>query len=153
TPDLQLSPLAADAHDAVRYPKEVLGCGPAEENDDGRRHQLNLALEKRTARLGFLGRGGAVARRTPVDDVGDVSVALGEPDRGQHSVEQLSRAPDKRLALQILIAPGCLADQHQRRLWPAAIKTQVLGGGLKAAAVEGSKPGAELFEIGSLARG
>jgi hypothetical protein len=35
-----------------------------------------------------------------------------EADRREHAVEQLSRPADERLALDVLVAAGRLADQH-----------------------------------------
>ena len=96
------------------------------------RHQLDLALEERAADLRLLRGRRAVSGRTPVDDVGDVHVRLAQPDGREHLVEQLAGAADERLALQVLVAAGRLADQHEAGLGCAAVEAQVLGRGLEA---------------------
>ena len=129
-----------------------LAAAPPEQDHELGRHQLHLALEERPAHLRLLRRGRAVSGRAPVDDVGDVDVRFAQTDGRQHLVEQLAGAADERLAFQVLVAAGRLADQHQPRLRRAAVEAEVLGRRLEAAAVEGGEPGAELIERRRLPR-
>ena len=48
--------------------------------------------------------------------VGDVGLAAVEPDRGDHPVEQLAGTSDKRQALDVLVAAGRFADEHDAGL-------------------------------------
>ena len=65
----------------------------------------------------LLRRRSAIAGRPPGHDVGDVDLAAVEPDGGEHQVEQFARAADERQALDVLVAAGRFADEHQP--WPA----------------------------------
>ena len=75
-----------------------------------------------------------------------MGVRLAEPYRRQHLVEQLSRAANERLSLQILVPAGRLADDHQPRLPGPTVKAQRLGGRLEAATIEALQQRMELLE-------
>jgi hypothetical protein len=54
-----------------------------------------------------------LARRAALDDVGDVDVVAAHPDRLDDLRQQLPRAPDKRLPLDVFVPAGRFADEHQ----------------------------------------
>ena len=130
-----------DAEDSLRR-------GAAEEHENGGRQQLDLAGEKRGACLDLLRRRRAIARRAPIDRVGDVDVVLGKPDRRQHAVEQLSGAADEGLALQVLVAARSLSDQHDAGRRAASGKAQAFRGPPQRAALESGDQGLELRQRG-----
>ena len=79
---------------------------------------------------------------------------LGEPDRGEHAVEQLAGAADEGLALQVLVAARRLADQHDARGDAAAGEAQALRRALERAAFELGEQRLELGQRrGRLERG
>ena len=82
------------------------------------------------------GVGVAVAGRPPRNHVGDVGLAAVEPDRRHHPVEQLAGAADERQALDVLVAPGRFADEHDPRLRIAVGEHQPRRGVLQRAALE-----------------
>jgi hypothetical protein len=49
-----------------------------------------------------------------------------EIDGVEHLIEQLTRSADERLALQILLLAGTLADEHELRALIADAKDQVV---------------------------
>ena len=72
----------------------------------------------------------------------DLSRGLSFPDQSvdylycSHFLEHLSRAADKRLALEVLLATRGLADDQKAGLGRSAVEAEVLGRGLEPAAVE-----------------
>src|SRR5262249_2573804 len=59
----------------------------------------------------------AVPRRPALDDVADVDVLAAKPHAlGDDLREQLSRAPDERLALRVLVRARPFADEDESRL-------------------------------------
>ena len=125
-------------------PRMVFAAAPPSSTSTLGDKQFDLAGEERRAGLDLLRRRRAVARRAPIDRVGDVDVLLGEPDRGEHAVEQLPGAADKGLALQILVAARRLADHHDAGLLAAPGEAEALGRALQRAAVES---GDELLQL------
>ena len=119
-----------------RVDSKRLGRGIAERDQHVRVHQFDLALDERQADLRFLRRRGAVAGRPPRNHIGDVGLAAVEPDRRDHAVEQLAGTADERQALDVLVAPGRLADEHDARLRIAVGEHQPRGGVFQRAAVE-----------------
>ena len=99
-------------------------------------HQFDLPLDEGQADLRFLRRRRAVAGRPPRDDIGDVGLAAVEPDRRDHPVQQLAGTSDERQALDVLVAPGRFADEHDARLRIAVGKHQPRRGVFQRAAVE-----------------
>ena len=126
-------------------PRMVFAAAPPSSTSTLGDKQLDLAGEERRAGLDLLRRRRAISRRPPIDRVGDVDVLLGEPDRGEHAVEQLPGAADKGLALQILVAARRLADHHDAGLLAASGEAEALGRPLQRAAVES---GDELLQLG-----
>jgi len=105
--------LTARGGDGVSFSGETLQRELPEGHDHLRLDQLDLAAEVRTAGVELVGLGIAVLRRTALDDVGDVDVIARQLHRLDDVGEQLSGAADKRFALQVLVASGRLADEHQ----------------------------------------
>src|SRR5262249_34433021 len=75
--------------------------------------QLDLTLREREADRGLLRRRRAVTGRPPWHDICDVDTFAIEPDRRQHTVKELPGATNKRQALDVLVAAGGLAHEHQ----------------------------------------
>ena len=111
-----VQPFAAQLHDALGGPGELLGRRVAEKNQKLRRQKLDLPLDERLANLDLLRRGRAVAGRAPEYEVGDVDVRLAKPDCGEHPVEKLPCPAHEWLALDVLVLAGRLADEHDARL-------------------------------------
>ena len=102
----------------------------------------------------FLRRRRAVAGRAPRHDVGDVDRGAVEADRGQHAVEQFAGAADEGQALDVFVAAGRFADEHQPCLRIAVGEHQLRGGRLEGAAVESLQNGAQFVErFGALGGG
>ena len=74
---------------------------------------VDLGEQERLAGAHLVRRGITVVGRAALDDVGDVHVVPPEIDRLDDPGEQLARPPHERYALQILVAPRRLADEHQ----------------------------------------
>ena len=74
---------------------------------------VDLPEQERLALLHFVGLGIAVARRPALDHVGDVDVFALQPDRLDDLRQQLPRAADERLALDVFVGARRLADEHQ----------------------------------------
>ena len=108
--------------------------------------QFDLPLDERQADLRLLRRRRPVAGRPPRNDVGDVGVAAIKPDRRDHPVEQFARAPDKRQALDVFLASGSLADEHDAGLRVAVGEYQPGCGEFQRAAVEIFQHRAQRFE-------
>ena len=66
----------------------------------------------------------AVLRRTALDDVRDVDVLPPQVDRFDDLRQQLAGPTNERLALQILVPPRRLADEHQLRVGSAYAKDE-----------------------------
>ena len=141
-----IEPAPAGLHDALAGRQQGLGRGIAERHQHVRIHQFDLALDERQADLRLLRRRRPVARRPPRNDVGDVGAGAVEPDRRDHPVEQFARAPDERQALDVFLASGGLADEHDAGLRVAVGEYQPRGGGFQRAAVEIFQQRAQHFE-------
>ena len=90
---------------------------PAHADDYLRAHQSYLAVEPCGARLLLLGQRVAVLRRAALDGVCDIDIPVPEQVYGRHElIEQLTASPDERLALEILLLTGSLADKHDLRV-------------------------------------
>ena len=86
---------------------------PAQTDDDLGAQQLDLVAQPADAQLLLLGLGVAVVRRTALDDIGDIDILFSvQIHRQQHFVEQHTGSAHKRLALQVLVFAGTLADKH-----------------------------------------
>ena len=127
-----VEPLAAGFHDAFAGRQQRLGRGIAERHQHVRIDQFDLALDERQADLRLLRRRRAVAGRPPRNDVGDIGVAAVEPDRGDHPVQQFAGTSDERQPLDVLVASGRLADEHDARLRVAVGEHQPRRGAISA---------------------
>ena len=119
-----------------RVAEQGLRRGIAERHQHVGIDQFDLALDEGQADLGLLRRRRAVAGRPPGNHIGDVGAAAVEPDRRDHAVQQLARAADERQPLEVFLASGGLADEHDARLRVAVGKHQPRGGRFQRAAVE-----------------
>ena len=70
-----------------------------------------------TACFHLRGQGIAIARRTALDDVGDVHVVAREPDRGDELVQQLARWSNKRPSLLVFVVARTLSNEHDLGVW------------------------------------
>ena len=131
-----VEPFAARLHDALAGRQQRLRRGIAERHQHVGIYEFDLALDERQADLRLLRRRRPVAGRPPRDHVGDIGLGTIEPDRGNHPVEQFAGASDERQPLDILVAPGRLADEHDAGLRIAVGKHQPCRGVLERAAVE-----------------
>ena len=78
--------------------------------------------------------------------VGDVGLAAIEPDRRDHAVQQLAGTSDEGQALDILVAAGGFADEHDARLGIAVGKHQPRRGVLQRATLESFQQRAQRFQ-------
>ena len=131
-----VEPFSAGLHDAVAGRQQRLRRGIAERHQHVRVHELDLPLDEWQADLRLLRRRGAVAGRPPWNDIGDVSLAAVEPDCRDHPIEQFSGASDERQALDVLVAPGRFADEHDAGLRIAVGKHQPRRGVFERTALE-----------------
>ena len=129
-------------------PRMFLAAASAEQHQHLGGIELDLPGEEGRAGLDLFRRRRAVAGRAPIDGIGDVDIVLGKPDRLKHAVEQLPGAADEGLALQILVAAGRFADQHEARAVAAAREAEALRRALERAAFETCDQG---FELGKTA--
>ena len=100
----------------------------AEQDDQARTDQGDLACQIRAAgrQLGGLGR--AVSGRAALDGIGDVHVlATLKVDRRQHRVEQTAGLTDKGFAAFVLVGPRTFADEQ-----PVGLDVTDAGHGLLA---------------------
>ena len=141
-----VEPFSAGPHDALAGRQQRLRRGIAERHQHVRVHQLDLPLDERQADLRLLRRRRPVAGRPPGNHVGDVGLAAVEPDRRDHPVEQFSGTSDKGQALDVLVAPGRFADEHDARLRIAVGKHQPRRGVFQRAAVEIFQKRAQRFQ-------
>ncbi len=74
--------------------------------------QLNMAVEKGKADGGLFRRWVTISRRAPIHDIRDVNLPAVEPDRREHSIEQLTGTANEWKSLPVLLQPGCFADEH-----------------------------------------
>ena len=131
-----VNPLAAGLHDAVAGRQQGLGRGIAERHQHVGIDQFDLPPDERQADLGFLRGRRPVAGRPPRNHVGDIGLAAIDPDGCDHPVQQFAGTADERQSLDILFAPGRLADEHDARLRVAVGEHQPRCGVFQRAAVE-----------------
>ncbi len=106
----------------------------------------DLAADEGQAHRGLLRRRGAIARRAPGHDVGDIDLGAVEADRREHPVEQLPGAADERAADPVFVAARRLAHQHDPRVGRAVGEHQLRRRRLEAAALEAFERRAQLVE-------
>src|SRR5262245_56172399 len=107
---------AAQSRDWIVRLQEALRRELAERDDHLGFHRVDLAQQERFALLHLVGLGIAIVRRTALEHVGDVDVLAAQTDRLDDFREKLAGAPDERLALNVFVRPGGLADEHQIRV-------------------------------------
>ncbi len=105
--------LAVDTRDPRGAPGQELRREVPEGCDELRLDQLDLAKQMRLAGRDLFGKRIAVPRGAALQHVGDEYVGSRETDPAEQRVEQLSRLPDKRHALLVLVEAGGLADEHE----------------------------------------
>src|SRR5262249_10512769 len=91
----------------------------------------------------------AVAGRTALEHVRDVDVAPLQADLREQLLEQLSRLPDEREALFVLVEPRRLADEHQVGVLATRAEDDLrapLREAAPGAACDGSAVGLEIVE-------
>jgi hypothetical protein len=152
TTQIEIEPLAPELENTVGAPGEPLGRRRAEAQDESRSQHLDRSSEERQAHEGLLLGRGAVAWRAPEDDVGDEhrtgrirSVPL-ETDFFEHAVEELARASNEWLALEVFIAARRLADAHDMCFGVAVAERKIGGGALERAGIEARERGDDVIE-------
>src|SRR5262245_45105815 len=85
----------------------------AKSDDHLRLHRIDLTKQEWLALLHFVRFGITVAGRPALDHVGDVDILTPEVDRFDDLRQQLSRAADERLALNVFVCPWRLTHEHQ----------------------------------------
>src|SRR5271165_132912 len=129
-------PSSSRAHDTFAKPQKGLGGGGSETYQNFGAGKFNLSSDKWQASLDLLGGRSSIARRTPRDDIGDVYTIPVKSDGAQHSIKQLSRAPDKGSADAFFLASRRLPNQHHPRPRDAVRKHELRGCFLQSAAVK-----------------
>src|SRR6185295_14011755 len=119
----------------------------AQAADQLRLDRRDLPLQPGHARRHLVRRRRPVARRTALEDVADEDLAALDAQPLQRVREQLARAAHERLALQILILPRRLADEHQRRLHRARAEHHLRPRRTEPAAPAVQHLGPELLEV------
>ena len=124
---LTLDPLAVFAGDPEVGFDDLHAGDPSEGDDDLRSDEARLLSEIADTAVLLVILRIAVHGRSALDDIGDIDVLLAvEVDGIEHFVEQLTCSADKRLALQILLLTGTLADEHHPRLSVADAENDVV---------------------------
>jgi DNA polymerase III subunit alpha len=120
---LRVDELTALGRHAEAASEQRLGRCGTETHQDFRPDELELRLEPGQtgtdlARIGLLVQATAAARHPleVLDDVADVRLLARNTGLLQGAVEELSRRTHERFALQILLVPRLLTDQHQGRM-------------------------------------
>src|SRR6185312_11748547 len=104
--------VAAQVDHRIIHTQQRFGCDRAQRNDDLRLHDLDLPHQEWRAGVALFALRSAVPWRTAFNDVRDVDVLAPNSHCGNHVVEQLAGASDKRLALYIFVCAWCLTDKH-----------------------------------------
>src|SRR4029453_1877868 len=117
-----LMPSAAQISYGCPCPEQTFDGYRANRDQNLRLNNIDLLQEIRPACLHFERRRGAVAKRasrrigTAFQDIGNVNLLANEAHRLDNSRKQLTCAPDKWLALPVLIHAGRFTDEHQFRI-------------------------------------
>ena len=98
---------------------------PSETDDDLRADELHLLSEVPDTRIRFLGEGVTVVRRAAFEDICNINVLAGDPDRGEIFVEELACSTDKRDTGRILSFPGSLTYEHEIRVFASATEHEI----------------------------
>jgi len=140
----EAGPLAAHLDDARGGVEYCLHGRSAKRHDDPGRNQFDLPVQEGQAQGHFLRRRCAIARRPPWHRIGDIDLGSIQPDRRQHTVQQLSRFANKWLALTILFSPRRFADQHDVGVRIAIGKHELRGPQFEPAAIITAQNGLKL---------
>jgi len=106
-----LARLPVDARDGFAW-KELPHRVPAEGDDDARLQDLEVAEKPGVARRYLFWERVAILRWPVPDHIGDEDGPPVEPDAGEKLVEELPGGADKRLALEVLVITGGLAEKE-----------------------------------------
>lgn len=87
----------------------------AETDDEPRSDQFDLPVEVGRAEAHLLRQRIPVVRGAAFQNICDVILLFGEPDRLEISVEQLARRTDEGLTRDVFIRPRCFPDKEQLR--------------------------------------
>ena len=98
---------------------------PSKTDDDLRADELHLLSEVPDTRIRFLGEGVTVVRRAAFEDICDINVLAGDPDRGEIFVEELTCSTDKRYTGRILSLTGSLTYEHELCVFASATEHEV----------------------------
>ena len=119
---------------------DLLSGDAAQANDDLGIYEGNLVFQVGIAQLLLLGEGVPVSGGTAFDDIGDIAVLPGHIDDGEHIVQQLPCRAHEGDALQVLLLPGALADEHELTV-PVAHAEDYVVTGLAQVAVPATQAG------------
>jgi hypothetical protein len=106
----------ADREFRVNY---FLQGGAAEGQQEEGLDMGNLGDEIRVAGVSFNGKGGAVARRTAFDDVGDEDFLATQAGVKEDIVQKLAGGADEGTALDVFLFAWTFADEHQAGVFGA----------------------------------
>jgi hypothetical protein len=124
-----LDDAAAHAADRSLAGQQPLQRVPAQDEHDFRLHEVDLALQKRLAGLGFGRHRVPVLGRAALQDVRYVNVVPSQPDLPEERVQELAGGAHERLPLDVLVEAGRLPDDHDvGRAGPGARDRLVPGG-------------------------
>ncbi len=137
--------LAAECGQALMGLEQGGGRVTAEGTQDSRSEEVDLLDQERGAGRDLRRQGIAILGRAALDHVGDVDLGPLELHGAEDPGEELSRAADERLALEVLVVSGGFADQHERRIEPPDPDHHPVPGAGERAASAG---GGALREIG-----
>ena len=85
----------------------------AEAHDNARTYEPHLLAQKAYAGILLGGKRIAVTRRTALEYICYVNILASDIDRVEIAVEQLTRAPNERNALKVLLLARCLTHKHE----------------------------------------
>ena len=121
---------------------------PAEADDDLRTDQPDLLAQPEDARILLLRLRIAVLRRAAFDHVADIDIAPArQADRVEVFVQKLAASADERLAAQILLLAGSLADEHDLRIRHAHAEHEIRARFTQSAARTGHAVSFQVFPV------
>lgn len=109
-------PPSSQISDLLRALEKRLRSGRTQRHDDLRAHYAKLPNQELLARGNLIRLGRPISWRPTADHVADVHTLTLEPHGRDHPVEQLARAPDERLALEIFVLAWPLPNKSERWL-------------------------------------
>src|SRR5918993_4381695 len=118
--------LPTELRDRLLRSQQRLGREGTERYDHLRLDRFDLAEEEWLAAVDLVGFRVAVLGRTALHHVRDVDVIAREAHGFDHLGEQLPGPPDKGNALDVLVRPRRLADEHQVRVHVPDAKDDLL---------------------------